>query len=194
MKKYLILFLILPFVFNSCKTKTHPKKVAQIDSIYRITDSIEKTLSKIDTANIIKVYKEYKNNIGLIGKYFDDKKDDSTWSTMTSYGSINKPLKKFVKDFPGLYKEIDFSRGQLDSLKVDVENNNVALDKIPVYIQSEADAVNTLKMQVDAYVNDTKINLRLFDSLNPKVKKVIEKLRKENKLSSSAEKENEEDD
>jgi hypothetical protein len=185
MKKYFIFLLILPFVFNSCKTKSHPKKVAQVDSIYAITDSIEKKLSTIDTLNIKKVFKEYKENIGLIGRYFDDKKDDSTWSTMTTYGAINNPLKRFVMDYPGLYDELSFSRGQLDSLKTDIENDKVSVEKMPVYIQTEADAVNTLKIQVDSYVNDAKANLKLFDSLNPIMKGVIEKLKKEKKLDPS---------
>ena len=185
MKKIIFLLIVLPLVFYSCNHKTHPKKVARIDSLFKVVDSVEKKLGEVDTINIKKVYKEYLDNLGLISMYFNNKKDDSTWSTITAYGVINSPLKSFVKVYSSLYKEIKYSRKQLDSLKYDIENDNLEKEKIDSYTNNECNAVNTLKMQSFSEANGAIINLRLFDSLNPKVIRVIERLKKVSKLNST---------
>jgi len=182
MKKLIFLFLIVPLVFISCNHKTHPKKIARIDSLLKVVDSIEKNLSKIDTINVKKVYEEYQDNLGMISAYFKEKKEDSTWSTITAYGVINSPLKKFVKDYSSLYHDIKYSRKQLDSLKYDIEHDNLEKEKVDTYTNNECTAVNALKMQSFSDVKGAIIELRLFDSLSPKIDRVIEKLKKENKI------------
>jgi len=195
MKNFICFLLIASIGFTACKSNKHVKEIKAVDSLYTVIDSIEKTLAGIDTTQIRKTYKTYLDNIGLLKKNFKDKKEDSVWSVMTTYGIIKKPLKSFISDYPGYYSEIEYSRNQLDSLKIDINSGNIKDDKIAEYTKTEAEAVNSLKQQVEISVNITKDRLKLYDSLNPKVIKVIEKLKKEGKgTSSSAASEEEEED
>jgi len=181
MKNLIFLTLILLFFFISCKNNNHSKEIKKIDSLYTVIDSIEKNLIKADTAKIKGVFKVYLHNIEQIKEKFNDKKEDSTWSVITTYGIIRKPLKDFLKKIPGFYDEIKFSKKQLDSLKTDIKNNNIPDNKISEYTKTEADAVNNLMQEVNISINLVNARLQLFDSLNPKVIKVIEKLTKNGK-------------
>lgn len=181
MKKLLIIILISTVAFMGCGGKKHPKMMAKIDSLYSVIDSIEKKLSSVDTIEVKKVFEEYSENIGMIKENFKDKKEDSVWKVITNYGIIRKPLKNFIKDYPGLYKEIKYSRKQLDSLKADIEKGIIDGSKVKEFTNSEADAIKSLRQVVDISVNGAKGKLKLFDSLNPKVIKVVDKLKKEGK-------------
>jgi DNA polymerase I-like protein with 3'-5' exonuclease and polymerase domains len=194
MKNFIYLLLIAAIGFTACTSNKHVKEIKAVDSLYTVVDSIEKILSGIDTNKIRLTYKEYSENISLLKSNFKDKKEDSVWSVMTTYGIIKKPLKSFINDFPGFYSEIEFSRHQLDSLKIDINSDNIKADKIAEYTKTEAEAVYSLRQQVEISVNTTRERLKLFDSLNPKVIKVIEKLKKEGKGTSSSEASEEEED
>ena len=116
---------------------------------------------------------------------------------MTAYGVINSPLKSFIRDYHGLYKEIRFSENQLDSLKADIQNNNITKEKIQEYIKDETNAVSTLKSRVMICVKYTRDNLKLYDSLTPKIIRVIEKLKKDHKpgdLKKTSAKDDDDDD
>jgi len=194
MKNFIGLLFIASLAFTACKSNKHVKEIKAIDSLYTVVDSIEKTLSVIDTNEIRLTYKTYSDNISLLKKNFHDKKEDSVWSVMTIYGNIKKPLKSFINDFPDFYNEIVFSRQQLDSLKIDINNGTIKDDKIAEYTKTEAESVNNLKLQVEISVKTASDRLKLYDSLNPKVIKVIEKLKKEGKGTSSSEASEEEED
>jgi DNA polymerase I-like protein with 3'-5' exonuclease and polymerase domains len=194
--KNLICFLLIASIgFTACKNNKHVKEIKAVDSLYTVIDSIEKTLASIDTNNIRLTYKTYSENINLLKKNFKDKKEDSVWSVMTTYGIIKKPLKSFINDYPDFYSEIEYSRHQLDSLKIDINAGNIKDDKIAEYTKTESEAVYNLKQQVEISVSTAKERLKLYDSLNPKVIKVIAKLKKEGKgISSSEDSEEDEDD
>lgn len=194
MKKIICFLLIVSLGFAACKNNKHVKEIKAIDSLSTVIDSIALTLSSIDTNKIRITYKTYSDNINLIKNNFKDKKEDSVWSVITTYGIIKKPLKSFINDFPVFYSEIEFSRQQLDSLKIDINNGDIKDNKIAEYTKTEAEAVISLKQEVEISVKTTKDRLKLFDSLNPKVNRVIEKLKKEGKGTSTSDDSEEEDD
>ena len=178
MKKLIFTILIASLGFASCNNNKYKKEISKIDSLYIIIDSIEKTLSTIDTVNIRNIYKEYSENINEIKENFNDKKEDSVWSVITNYGVIKTPLKNYVNDFRGYYNEIKFSKKQLDDLKADIKDGNIKEEKISDYTKNETEAVIKLKELVEINVNGVKEKLKLFDSLNPKVIKIINNLKK----------------
>ncbi|NTW33933.1 MAG: hypothetical protein HGB12_15180 [Bacteroidetes bacterium] len=178
MKKLIFFALCSSVFFISCNNIDHSKEIKKIDSLYTVIDSIEGKIIKADTAKIRTVFNEYLNNIGLIKENFNDKKDDSIWKVITTYGIIRKPIKDFLKKYPDYYDEIKFSRKQLDSLKTDLKNDKIPENKISEYTKTEADAVNSLMQQVTVSTDVVNARLQLFDSLNPKVINVIKKLKK----------------
>jgi hypothetical protein len=133
-------------------------------------------------------------NIGQIRDCFNDNKGDTTWKTIMPYGIIRKPLKNFLNEYSGLYKEIRYSRKQLDNLKADIEGGNIQKDTISEYTKNEVAAVNSLKQIVNITINGVQTNLKLFDSLNPKVIHLIKQLKKDGKINKSGNPEPEEDD
>lgn len=197
MKKGITILIGIAILFtgiSSCtSTKNHPQ-LSTIDSLNLVLDTLEKTLNSVDSAKVNKTFSEYQGNIKKIKEYFDDKKDDSTWSTITVYGVIRKPLKEYKKNISVFSENILYSRKQLDSLKSDIKANNIPEDKIKEYTKAEVDAVYSLKQQVNIIIPHTLETLHLFDSLNPKVIKIIEKLEKTGKKNNSKSKEEEEEE
>ncbi|MFA5781041.1 MAG: hypothetical protein WC868_02105 [Bacteroidales bacterium] len=194
MRKLIIITFILPLCFLACKSGKHAKEIKTIDSLYTVIDTIEKNLNSADTIKVKDVFEEYMKNIGQIRDCFNDKKGDTTWKIITPYGIIRKPLKNFLNDYSGLYKEIRYSRKQLDNLKADIEGENIQKDTISEYTINEVTSVNRLKQIVNFSVDGVQKNLKLFDSLNPKVIQLIEQLKKDGKIKKSEKYKTEEDD
>jgi len=170
-------FIIALFCCASCIKGKHSKEIKTIDSLISVTDTIKNNLDASDTTKIKEAFKEYNENIGQIRTFFNDKKD-STWSTITAYGNLKNPLKNFILNYPALYNEILYSKKQLNDLKADIRGNKITKEKMAEYTKNEAQAINSLKQHVNISVNNVKRNLYFFDSLNPKVVKVIEQLKK----------------
>jgi len=196
MKKVFFIFLFLPFVFTACKNTKHVKEIASIDSLKIVIDSVEKQLNIIDTTMVKSVVKEYSENSEQIRDYFkdEDKNDDSIWKAITSYGILKKPLKNFIKDFPGFYSEISFSKKQLIDLKADIKKSKIKEEKISKYTKEEAEAVNELRVQVNGSIINARENLKLYSSLNPQVERAIEKMKKHGKNKTSTKSKTEDDD
>lgn len=173
--------MALSLCMSSCINTKRSKHLKTVDSLYTILDSVESKLYSLDSIKVQNTYTEYKKNIDKIKLYFDDKKDDSTWSTITTYGVIRKPLKEYTKNADIYSEEITFSRKQLDSLKADIKAKNIPEDKIKEYTKSEADAINKLNQQVAITIERVNTSIHLYDSLNPKIIKIIEHLEKTEK-------------
>lgn len=182
MSKYILLVISIAIsaAFFACGEKKYTAEVKTIDSLNIVLDSIQEKLDNVDTIKLKKDYKQYLSNIGLLKKNFNDKKEDSTWQLMTSYGGIKSALKTFIRDCPGYYEEIRFSRGQLDTLKADIESGDLEPEKIGQYTKAEADAVSNLNTLVSVSLESVCSRLELLDSLNPKVMVLIKKLKEEN--------------
>lgn len=194
MKKYYVLIvLIVSAAFFSCNESKYKAEIKTIDSLNVVLDSIQNKLGEIDTVKIRSDYKEYIANVSLLKKNFNDKKEDSTWLLMTSYGAVKSALKSFIRDYPGFYSEIKFSRNQLDSLKADIKSGDLQPEKVKEYTKTECEAVSNLKTLVTASVEGAQSRITLLDSLNPKVIKLIGNL-KEEKNAGEKESSEEEDD
>lgn len=172
-----LLFAILTISISCKNTKNHPQ-LATIDSLNLVIDTIEKTINTVDSAEVTKTYVEYQKNIKQIKLYFNDQKEDSLWSTITAYGVIRKPLKEYKKNISEFFNNIKYSRKQLDSLRTDIKADNISEEKVKAYTKSEAEAVNSLNQQVKIIIPHTVEMMHLFDSLNPKVIIIIDKLKK----------------
>ena len=194
MKKIFFLFAFASIIFYGCNNKKHPKMLSRIDSLNTVIDSIQINLFSVDTLRINNIFTDYSTNLGLIKKYFVDKKEANDWEVMTTYGNIKKPLKSFIRDYPKFKNEISFSRNQLDTLKTDIGNGKLDGVKISDYIKQEAEAINNLKQQVLINVAGAKEKIKLFDSLNPKVVLLITKLKNKGKLNTEKKSSEEEDD
>jgi DNA polymerase I-like protein with 3'-5' exonuclease and polymerase domains len=190
----LSLMAVLCLTISSCLNTKNSKHLNTIDSLYTVLDSVKIKLQSLDSSKVKSTFSDYKENIEKIKLFFDDKKDDSTWSTITTYGVIRKPLKEYTKTADSFWEEIAFSRKQLDSLKSDIKAKDIPEDKIKEYTKSEVEAVNSLNQQVTIVITRTKESMHLYDSLNPKIIKIIQKLEKTGTKNPSKAKEEEEED
>jgi len=191
---FIALTLALPAFFLSCNESKYKAERKTIDSLKVVLDSVQLKMGQVDTVMFTNEYKEYLANISLLKEYFNDKKEDSTWQIMTSYGAVRVSLKSFAKNYPEFYSELACSRKKLDSLKGDIEAGNLEKEKIREYTKNEADAVINLKTLVGTAIKSAKTGLKLLDSLNPKVIRLIKQLKKEKKSGDNKTLSEEEDD
>jgi hypothetical protein len=175
---HLILALFVILFFVECKNNKYKKELARIDSLETVLNQSEKKLTEVDTNMVREKYKVYKKNISFISENYPNKLKDPNWNTLCQYGLIKKPLRDFNNELPHLRKELMFSRKQLDSLKFDIQNGNIEKEKINEYVKSESDAVNVIEQMVKMTVEGAKTELNRFDTLNPKIEKILMGIKK----------------
>jgi len=170
-------FLIVLFI--TCNNPDRSSEIAKIDSLYTVLDTIAVNLKEVDTAGIKTRNTEYWDNINEIKKNYNGTPGDTAWTIVTQYGGIKKTFKKFLFNYHFWEKEIAFSKEQLDSLKYDVENNLITKEDFKKYFKGEEEAVNSLNQDIFFSIKNVDIYSGVFDTLNPKIIKVIETLKKE---------------
>lgn len=171
-------FIFIMLFFVACNPNKNKKELSQIDSLKTVIKKTESLLLEIDTTVINEKYEKYKYNIAYLRENYTEKENDINWSTLGQYGLIKKPLKDFVLNKNHYFKEITYSEKQLDNLRIDIQNGAIQESKIKENIQSEMDAANFLEQNVKNTVGAAKTELNRFDSLNPKIEKIIEENKK----------------
>jgi len=180
MKFKLFYIVALLFVFSGCNNPDRSNEVARVDSLITELAGINDIIFRIDSNEINKKYSEYQVNINIIRANFedkDDRTDELVWSAITHYGSLRKPLRNYYKRMPDIKKEILFSAGKLDTLKMDLRKNRLSDAEFKKYFVDESDNITALRNAAEITISQAEVELKRFDSLNPIIIGVIEKMK-----------------
>jgi hypothetical protein len=138
-----------------------------------ILDKLELKLNEIDFKKANEKYMEYQENMKDIVTHIEQETDTVLGNYLMTYSNIKGPIKTYIKNHKGIKKEIIRARKQLEDLYHDVENNIVDKEKFEAYFKTESDSVLKLNNWITTNVGKAKENLKVFDSLNPKIKEII---------------------
>lgn len=177
--KQSIFFILLPAIiaitiFSSCTNKDVKEQISRVDSLLVIVDSINLKLNEVNFNHVDTIYKNYKHNWDKFNEVFNDDLD-STWSTVTLYGSVKGGLKTYVKQYSNLRSECDYSFSQLNSLRNNLKAKKITKEEFDTYFSTELQTVVSLK-QISFFVVDyAKTDLARYDSLTPIIMSIIDK-------------------
>ncbi len=171
--------LLLLFLFVSCKNLKNSPEVKRIDSLKTILTEVRNKLAEVDSQKIYKTYSDHQNNSLQIKLYFNDKKENGVWENITQYDAINDPLIDFINKRGLFQSQIQQSTKQLNDLRSDFINKTINKEQFIVYYDKEAGIIEKLGNKVETSVNFIKDEMTIFDTLNPKILIIIEKLKAE---------------
>lgn len=177
MNLHKILSLFLISLLISCNNNNNKAEIERVDSLKNELASIENIILKIDSNKISQVYSEYLDNIKTIKANFSEKDDEYIWNAITQYGYIRKPLRNYFRRIPDIKIELEYSLKKLDTLKRDIRKNNISKDDFNKYFDDERINTATLKNFTELTINQALVEMHKFDSLNPVIVDVIEKLK-----------------
>lgn len=174
-----LLTLALLLSVFSCKTSDNQISIQKIDSLLTVVQRADSLFLSIDSTKVSESFSSFEATSKEFGKYFTDEQD-SNWTTITSYANIKKPLRNFLRQYPDLRHEIDYSQHQLLSLKESLKAKKIPEDSVDYYVDSETGAVFMLEQSLSFIVNDAAIELRRYDSLQPLMISLLEMYKKRN--------------
>jgi len=159
-----------------CNTK--PDYTSEIKVIDSLENEVKKTLTdckSMDTAWVNPVTKQANYNVKMIKQVYNPDTIDVDIVTMINYyKGFRKVGKNFVKQRQKLIEEFNKTLVQLKDLRTDAENAALSKEDLKNYILEEKNVTTELIYQF----NDMKYSaievLKHYDSLNPKIEKLIE--------------------
>ncbi|MDP4265976.1 MAG: hypothetical protein Q8880_00905 [Bacteroidota bacterium] len=181
MRKLIFIFSgIIIFSWNTgCNNSKYAKEKAQIDSLNIMIEKAEAKLNNIDDKEVDKKFEIYQKNLNEIKDNFNDKREEGVWDVIVVYGNIKKPLKSYLKNNAKYHEEIEYSKKQLKNLYHDYKKGLITKEKFDQYYNTEKTVITGQYMEITSTIDWAKANIKLFDSLNPKINVIIQKLKKE---------------
>ena len=164
--------VFLLFVIMSCQSETNKYRVSQIDTVSFRMEEMARVYLEIDTAKIISSYKTILLNIDKLNNLSepDDRK------LLIEYGTLKKGFKEFIKSVPATLEEMEVCRKQIKELKDDAANGFYPQDEFDLYFKHEANASQSIRVQMSYYHTRISSLMNKFERLNPRIERVIDSL------------------
>ena len=165
-------FAIIGFaLFSSCSQK-YSEEISRVDSLQLSLDVIDAKLYELDSNQVYVLYNKYTDTWARLSKVFPDVRDEN-WGTLCAFENIKSGIKGFKKHYSKLTKELEKSKIQLNSLKEDLKNENIEIEKFEEFYNSEVQAIFQLGLVTNLTIDNAKEGIVRFDSLSPIMEKVI---------------------
>lgn len=171
-KVILLIPVLLLFTMISCQSETDKYRVSQIDTISYRMEEMARVYLEIDTAKINDSYNTILYNIDKLNSL----SEPDNRKLLIDYGSLKKGFKDFIKNRPLTIEELEVCRKQIEDLKNDASNSFYTDDEFKLYLKHEANASQSLRVQMSYY--HTRINSQQskFENLNPRIERLIDSL------------------
>lgn len=177
MDKVILIFVALGFTFLiGCNSKPDFKaEIKKIDSLEAEVNKSLRECKTVDTSWVDPMTKTSSNNANLISQFFiPDTLIPEELNAITYYKGFRKVGKNFIKQRQILIKGFKKTLLQLKDLKTDAENGSLKKEDLDKYILEEETVTTELILMFNDLKYTTKEILKNYDSLNPKVEKIIE--------------------
>jgi len=171
-KEKLLIPVFLLFVIISCQSETDKYRVSQIDTVSFRMEEMASVYLEIDTVKIISSYKTILLNIDKLNSL----SEPEDRRLLIDYGALKKGFKEFIKSAPVTLEELEVCREQIKNLKDDAANGLYSQDDFDLYLKHEANASQSLRVQMSYYHTRITSLINKFERLNPRIERVIDSL------------------
>jgi hypothetical protein len=175
MKKIFVYFpitLILLFII-SCSGKKVEQRVAKIDSLTKIIDSVDQKLTLINKDTVKNRYSTYKKTIDTIAKHMKELRTDESWKYICAYQEVRKPFKTLTFNYDIYKAEIDSSVRQLANLKHDIKAKLLSDKEFEIFFKNECNSVNAVYFKVSKNIETVSRQMKNYDTVHPYLIKLI---------------------
>ncbi|MEI6123973.1 MAG: hypothetical protein WCQ95_10135 [Bacteroidota bacterium] len=143
------------------------KQISQIDSLYKVVDSVSFKLNKINKDTIKNRFQLFKVMNDTVSKHFHEVRNDESWSYICNFQNVRKPFKTMVFNYDLYKSNIDSSKKQLIDLKHDVEKGLVKEKNVNSYLKIESQLINTVCIKVMKNIDQVNAQMKNFDTVQP---------------------------
>lgn len=178
MKKLSSLLLIAMSLFWACNPINEEDLQPLLNTVKEL-NAIEARVMAIEPAELNSIANTVEHNLEYMRENFKDYNNrDFVIETLSDYRAIRKPLKNYGAKHQLFLKEIEYSKSQLKNLKNDAEAGKLDKTTYIGYLETEMQAVNTLKSKVNEAVGQVEALVTRFNQLNPVVKEAMDQTQK----------------
>jgi hypothetical protein len=177
--KSIIISLLFVLVLVACRNLKNSPEVTHIDSLINVLFTVNSKLTKVDSQKVSKILIDYQDNTRQIERYSNGDNQNEVWDCLTQFAEINDKLSDFMNKRGNFISQVHKSKKQLDNLRSDFINSAISKEQFNVFFQQESDFIKNLNKNVEISVNQTIAEINHFDTLNPHILIIIEKLKKE---------------
>ncbi len=169
------LLSILLFSFCSDNDIKMQKQLQMLDSLKLELEKGMAVYKTIDTSRLLAGIREYDKNVQRIMILVKDTLEKKDGEMLNVYKRLKKPLLYLLDKNDDVLMEMDVSCGQLRDLYDDIQNHAIEDARaFEYYTQEYSNAADLLK-QVGRDTEMAKNELLRFDTLNVKIKALIER-------------------
>ncbi len=174
----IIVFVVAIFC-SACNRQQEHQILKNIDSLITTSQNYLVKLDSINIDSILQYYSEIKNNNKiLVEKLHGLPANTGMKNKLLQMGSIEKGIKKIPDKVNYFKNEINFSIGQLNALKTDIENNILKEEEYRNYYNDELEAVNSFTSELDKLLKITRKNISNYKNIMPDIRIYIDSLKK----------------
>jgi len=183
MKKIFFVFIILIVIVSACINKETENKITKVDSLITETKNLQEKFFAINIDTVNYVFDILNENMEFLKQEnLTIPNDSELKNKFANYGTIFKFLKKYLKRYNGLQKEISFSENHLIGLKHDIKNDLLNDSLFLKYYNDEKKILETLTFEVEQNLNKIEPQIDLFFKINTSVEQFIENSKKLEKV------------
>lgn len=145
MKRYIYFFTFLIFFcWTSCQDEKVSGRLTKVDYLLNRVDSVESTLTQTDTVAANANIKTVGELLGYIQKNYHDTMTKQTGFLMSDFHGSRKSFKRLLENYHKEYKELKYTRNQLNDLRSDITNQILNDTTFNRYYSAEKNAVDRL--------------------------------------------------
>ncbi len=168
--------LLITLLFSFCDhQKKFEKQIHVLDSLKLELEKGIAVYKTIDTARLSRRINEYEQNFNFILEHVKDTLEKKDGEAVNAYKDLKKPLVYLYSKNKDFIIELETSKNQLRDLADDLKNNKIEEARAFEYFQNEKAYTLDLLKQLDKDMNLSKNEFPRFDSLNIKIKELIER-------------------
>lgn len=170
--------LLLAIGLLSCGTN-FPEEIEVAKDLKLKVESAKKELNQIDINKVAVAKERYTSDMTVFKhKYNPDTINQAQANMISEYKYIKKGARLVLSQYQDLKKTLDVSENQLEKLIYDMENNLWEPSEVEKYIEEERlRAAGVVSNTRNVKETHDKL-IRIFDSLSPKVERIVDSLRK----------------
>ena len=131
-----------------------------------------KVYYEIDTLKIDSFYTIVLFNLNRLGKM----KIQESNELLLNYGTLKKGFKEFIKRRPYTLEELEFCRKQINDLREDAENGLLTDEDFELFLKHEANASQSLRVQMSYYQARIAAQVKKFEQLTPRIDSLVNTL------------------
>lgn len=172
--------ILLAIIFSNCNLKSENTYSSSIDSLIQVLHKSDTLIINLEREEI----KTYNNIIdSTIKSIKTELRDSIIWEDaklLSKYNRLIKSFKYHSKKTNYLKNELEYSFNQLANLKLDVLNNTISEDSIPIYYSMEVDIVTEIDSLVKSQIQFIDKKITEYKTTNQEILKIIRKLESNN--------------